>query len=98
MTKKLMVGVALLALMGLILGSFWVGSASADNDRKRVTFTRVFNLDEVEFQEIDEEPKGVSLGDQFVFSGTLLSGNETREQGRADGYCISPAIRLGLKR
>lgn len=86
-TRKLLVGVALLALMGLVLGSFWVASASPDNDRRRVTFTRVLNLNEVEFQEIDEAPQGVSLGDQFIFSGTLLSRSETKERGRADGYC-----------
>jgi hypothetical protein len=38
------------------------------------------------FREIDEAPKGVSLGDQLVFSATLLSRNE-REEGRLDGYC-----------
>lgn len=86
MTRRVGVGLALLALLGLVVGSFWIGSAAAGSKKKTKTFTRVIDLTAAEIAEIDEGQEGVSLGDQLIFSGTLLS-KKGKEQGRLDGYC-----------
>lgn len=85
MARKLIVGLSLLALLGLIVGTAWIGSAGAES--RRGTFTRVLLLDEAEVEFIDEGERGTSLGDQLVFSGVLLSEDESTEEGRLDGFC-----------
>jgi hypothetical protein len=85
MARRLIVGCSVLALLGLIVGSVWIASAGAKSKSK--VFTRVLLLDDAELKSIDERPTGTSLGDQLVFSGVLLSEDESTEEGRMDGYC-----------
>ena len=87
MKRKLLVGVAVLALAGMSVGALWAGSASADD--KRRTFTRVLSLADAEIAEIDEGDEGPSLGDELIVSGPLTNRSGNTVLGRLDVSCVT---------
>ncbi|HEU4513423.1 MAG TPA: hypothetical protein VFR87_09985 [Nocardioidaceae bacterium] len=80
--------ILILALMAFafVLGSLSLSAASAhdddDDDDGGLKLTAVSN----QFKEFDAAPKGMSLGDYFVFSDTLWEDGD--RVGSLDGFCL----------
>jgi hypothetical protein len=93
MGKRLAVLGAAIALVALVLGMGVVSPAlgsSGDDDKERTIRVR-FTTTEEAFVDVGDE--GESLGDQFVFSGTLEKGGD--EVGSSGVVCTTVSVERG---
>jgi hypothetical protein len=91
MGKRLGVLGAAVALVALVVGTVTPALGSSGDDDKERTIRVRFTLTEEAF--VDAGDKGESLGDQFVFSGTLEKGGD--EVGSAGVVCTTVSVERG---
>lgn len=91
MRRKVLVFVSAAAVLGLLVGTLAVRSASAITTARTITVI----APDTEQRRIDVKPKGPSQGDLLVFAGPLRNAANTRTIGRIDGTCVTTSNPAG---
>lgn len=80
---------SIIAMMALafMIGSVSLTAASADDDDDSLELTAVSN----QFKEFDTAPKGLSVGDHYVFSDDVYE--DGKKVGSLDGTCVLTRVR-----
>jgi hypothetical protein len=91
MRRKVLVFISAAAVLGLLVGTLVIRSASAIDSARTITVI----APDTEQRELDFRPKGPSQGDLLVFAGPLRNAANTRTIGRIDGTCVTTSNPAG---
>ncbi len=90
MGKKVMLAVAVMAFVVGATGLHFLSPAAAKSDSaaKPAGKTVELTLKQTDSKELDLGAKGLSAGDQFIFSGDFFERDSDDEVGDYGGYCV----------
>lgn len=91
MRRKVLVFVSAAAVLGPLVGTLVIRSASAIDGARTITVI----APDTEQRELDFRPRGPSQGDLLVFAGPLRNAANTRTIGRIDGTCVTTSNPAG---
>ncbi|MGH2707519.1 MAG: hypothetical protein ACRDJF_03605 [Actinomycetota bacterium] len=87
MGKKVVMFAVVMALVAGAAGLHFLSPAAAESGPSKAKAT-MLTLKETDSEGLDLGAKGLSAGDQFIFSGEFFKHESDEQVGHYDGYCV----------